>query len=133
MTNSYDCSPAPLPERLTVHVSRVVHNIFHPHHQQHRLMAPIVLACHVPDMETVTVMASPELPPGVFPPTDQPGYEGGGGYGYSGGGFGGYVGSIGVPTKVVSVSVDEPATVLMLAPVLVAMIVIGHLRRARRG
>lgn len=131
MLNTYDCSPTPVPERLTAHVSRVVHNIFHPHHIQHRLLAPVVLACHVPEMETVTVMATPELPPGVFPPTDQPRYSGGG-YAYSGGyvgGFAGGGGSIGTPMK--AVSVDEPLGVLVLAPVLIAMIVIGHFRRER--
>lgn len=126
MLNTYDCSPTPVPERLTAHVSRVVHNIFHPHHIQHRLLAPVVLACHVPEMETVTVMATPELPPGVFPPTDQPGYSGGG-YAYSGGYVGGFGGLDAVPAK--AVSVDEPATVLMLAPVLIAMMLIGHVKR----
>lgn len=127
INDSYDCSPKPLPEKFTSHVSRVVHNVFHPHHQQHYI-APMVLMCKLPDMETVTITAGADQPPNFdIPGPNSPEYFGSDGYS-------GY-GSLYVPEFSIApskpVSVPEPSSLILLFPALVIMFLIVKLKTRR--
>lgn len=62
---NYDCSPTPKHENVVHHASRVIHNLFHPHHHID-FAPPLVLACHEPDLDTITITADHDVP--VFTP-----------------------------------------------------------------
>lgn len=123
-SDSYDCSPHPAVEKLTAHVSRVVHNVFHPHHRVH-FFAPIVLSCKPPEMETVTITATTDAPGGAPPAT--PDYPGN----YGGGEYAGSYGSLELEGHVVHASVPEPSSVLIMLPAFLAvMLATRYGRRA---
>lgn len=132
MEQTYDCSPKPQPEKLTHHVSRTVHNIFHPHHRV-SFIAPMVLSCKMPEMETVVITADSPVPKLDTPGSGTPG-SGGGYYPDEGGGEL-YTASIetigaqGYNTK--PVAVPAPDGWITLIPGVIAVILLTRRRRAR--
>lgn len=120
MTGTYDCSPHPR-EGVVHHTARVIHNLFHPRHPQPAPLFPIVLACAVPDMETVTVTAEPTRT-NIGAPAQDGGSMlvsyGQGGYGYSTG----FPEGVQPASFQHPVAVPEPGPALLLATGILAVL-----------
>lgn len=123
--SDYDCSPKPRPEGIAHHATRVVHNVFHPHHRI-EFFAPMVLTCKVPELETVTVTAVVDSPNVPLPPEHTSGYGPGGGF-YSGS-VGYTTPDIGVDYHTRPVSVPEPPAWLLVLPAILIMVLIRRLK-----
>jgi hypothetical protein len=52
--------PSPKAEPVIHHITRIIHNVLHPHHKAYPPIVPITY-CGLPQIETVTVEASPSV------------------------------------------------------------------------
>lgn len=117
----WNCAPTVKHENVVHHATRVIHNLFHPHHHVD-YMPPLMLQCHEPEMDTVTITADHDVPAFTPPGTDDTGgayYMPPGDYAPPGGGgyaYGSSIGSPGYGHGAAPVSVPEPSAWMFMLP-----------------